>query len=245
MKIILFLGIAATVMTNVAWADVYIQNDRMYKGEDGSIHVVGEVYNGIDSALGHVNVNAHVSDERGKIVATGTGWSLVNTIMPGMVGPFDIVMAGGDLKDAQSYVATIDYTIRSPKNQVIDVTSASLERSSQGDLYITGTVANWGQSTANMISVVATIYDRDGNVATVARTQQEPDYLRADHEWIFVIPIHEREQTQSIAGYALVAESEEYAAVPEFPLGTTVILTVSAAAYVLLTRNSAIACKIT
>ena len=235
----LIVAVAATI-TYPAWADVYMQNDRMYVGGDGSLHIVGEVYNGLDAPLGQVAVDVRVHDSHGGEVATGSGWSLINTVMPGMVGPFDIVITDADTRRAHDYIATVDYSVRPPKSQVIDVTSATLERSSQGDLFITGTVVNRGQSTANMISVVATIYDRDGNVATVARTQPEPDYLRADHEWVFVVPIPERDQTREVAGYALIAESEEYAAVPEFPLGSTVAMAASAAGYVLLTRNSAI-----
>ena len=243
MKAAFFLCAAVAVAAHTAWAEVYVQNDRMYLGEDGSLHIVGEVYNGLDAPVGQVNIGALVSDERGAAVATGAGWSLVNTIMPGMMGPFDIVITDGDLQSSHTYATTIDYAVRPPKSQAIDVTSASLERSSQGDLFITGTVANLGHSTANMVSVVATIYDRDGNVATTARTQPEPDYLRSDHEWVFVVPIPERDQVREMVGYALVAESEEYAAVPEFPLGSTVVLAVSAAGYVLLTRNSPIACR--
>ena len=198
----LIVAVAATI-TYPAWADVYMQNDRMYVGGDGSLHIVGEVYNGLDAPLGQVAVDVRVHDSHGGEVATGSGWSLINTVMPGMVGPFDIVITDADTRRAHDYIATVDYSVRPPKSQVIDVTSATLERSSQGDLFITGTVVNRGQSTANMISVVATIYDRDGNVATVARTQPEPDYLRADHEWVFVVPIPERDQTREVAGYAL------------------------------------------
>lgn len=241
MHLAMILATAAlAAAAHTAWADVYVQNDRMYVGSDGSLHVVGEVYNGLTAPLGQITVDVRVYDGYGEAVATGSGWSLVNTVMPGMLGPFDIVITGADVLRAQDYTATIDYAVRSPKSQVIDVTSATLERSSQGDLFITGTVVNRGQATANMIAIVATIYDTDGNVATVARTHPEPGYLRADHQGAFVVPVPERDQTREVAGYSLVAESEEYAAVPEFPLGSTVVMAVSAVAYVLLTRNSVI-----
>ena len=241
MRLTLILATAALVTSaHAAWADVYVQNDRMYVGNDGSLHVVGEVYNGLAAPLGQITVDVSVYDGYGAEVTTGSGWSLVNTVMPGMLGPFDIVITGADALSAQDYAATIDYVVRPPKSQVIDVTAATLERSSQGDLFITGTVVNRGEATANMISIVATIYDMDGNVATVARTHPEPGYLRADHQGAFVVPVPERDQTREVAGYSLVAESEEYAAVPEFPLGSTVVMAVSAVAYVLLTRNSVI-----
>ena len=45
---------------------------------------------------------------------------------------------------------------------------------------ITGTVANNGEIAANMVSVIATLYDKQGNVAAVSRVNPEPDYLRAE-----------------------------------------------------------------
>ncbi len=221
-----------------AWAEVAVQNDRMYTGSDGSLHIVGEVQNDLGAPLGQILLTATIYDGQGNVIATTDGWSLVNTVMPGMRGPFDLVMAEPAARQAADYTIKTDYLVLAPKSQVIDVTSVELERSGQGDLFITGTVANHGETTANMISIVATLYDRNGDVATVARAQPEPDYLRANHEGAFVVPLPEKDQTADISGYMLVAESEEYAAVPEFPIGSSLVLAASAAGYILLSRYS-------
>ncbi|MXY61346.1 MAG: DUF3426 domain-containing protein [Cenarchaeum sp. SB0665_bin_23] len=233
------LATATTATIPQAWADVTIQNDRAYIGHDGSLHIVGEVSNNLEAPLGRVSVEATIYDVHGKELLTAEGWSLVNTIMPGMKGPFDIVVYKPGMGDMGGYTLAAKYSIHAPKSQVIDVTSAELRRSSQGDLFITGTVVNRGEITANMISVVATIYDRDGKVATVARTQSELDHLRAEHQGVFVLSVPEKDQTSEIAHYTLVAESEEYAAVPEFPLSTSLILAISLAAYIMLNRHPA------
>ena len=52
----------------------------------------------------------------------------------------------------------------------------------------------------------------------------------------FLIAIPDKIPSNSIIDYSLAAESEEYAAVPEFPIGSTVLLTFSVLAYVILTR---------
>lgn len=222
----------------LAWAEVTVQNDRMYTGSDGSLHIVGEVQNDLGAPLGQIRLMATIYDGQGNAIATTDGWSLVNTVMPGMRGPFDLVMAEPAARQAADYAIEADYLVLAPKSQVIDVTSVELERNGQGDLFITGTVANHGETTANMVSIVATLYDRNGDVATVARAQPEPDYLRANHEGAFVVPLPEKDQTDNISGYVLVAESEEYAAVPEFSFGPSIILAVSAAGYILLARYS-------
>jgi len=103
---------------------------------------------------------------------------------------------------------------------------------------ITGTVINRGEITANTIVVVATLYDKNGNVAAVSKTHVEPDYLRANDESFFFIPIPDKIQSTLIVDFTLAAESEEYTAVPEFPLGSMVLLATSVSAYVVLTRYS-------
>ena len=78
---------------------------------------------------------------------------------------------------------------------------------------------NNGDITANMINVVATLYDRDGKVLTVSKIQTQPDFLRAGEESHFLVPIYEKNQSMNVADYSIIAESDEYVAVPEFPLG--------------------------
>ena len=238
MKLLALTIVVALAAAPLAWAEVAVQNDRMYTGSDGSLHIVGEVQNDLGAPLGQIRLMATIYDDHDNIISTADGWSLVNTLMPGMRGPFDLVVTDSAARHAAGYTIEADYLVLAPKSQVIDVTSAELERSGQGDLFITGTVANRGETTANMVSIVATLYDRNGNVATVARSQSEPDYLRANHEGAFVVPLPEKDQTADISGYMLVAESEEYAAVPEFPIGSSLVLAASAAGYILLSRYS-------
>ena len=52
-----------------------------------------------------------------------------------------------------------------------------------------------------------------------------------------MIPIIDKTQANVIVDYSLVAESEEYTAVPEFPLGSGILLVVSLSGYIALTKN--------
>lgn len=222
----------------MAWSEVYVENDRMYTGDDGTLHVVGDVWNDFDIALSQIHLTVTIYDTYGEIVGSGEGWSLINTLMPSMKAPFDVMIHDTATEHAHSYSINVEYMMRPPKEQVIDVTSTTLERSSQGELFITGTVVNNGDTTANMVFVVGTIYDRDGNVATVSRAYAEPDYLRAGHEGTFVLPLPEKDQITHVSQYLVVAESDEYAAVPEFPLGSLGIMTISAALYIVFSHRS-------
>ncbi len=220
----------------------YIQNDQYYVGDDGSVHVVGEVVNDLDLPLAGVSVQVTLVDGDGNPIFADETDSLVNTIMPSMKGPFDLVLAAEDqvpeVRDGEkiSYVLGLDYDFATPKNQVIDITESELSRDRHGNLIVAGTVTNRGEITANMISVVTTLYDNQDNVAAVALVHPKPDYLRAGESAFFVVTVPDKMHVAEIGRYAAVAESEEYAAVPEFPVGTIVLLVAMFVIYVAVTR---------
>ena len=156
--------------------------------------------------------------------------------MPEMKGAFDLTVIE-DVGDVDHYTLDVSFKIAPPKEQVIEITSSEFTQGPVDNISIQGTVANNGEITANMVKVVATLYDRDGNVVSVSQTNTKPDYLRASDESFFLIPILDKTQANEIVDYSLVAESEEYTAVPEFPLGSGILLVASLSAYIVLTKN--------
>ena len=238
MKKYFILLFSLSIVIPSAFANVVIQNDQHYIGDDGAFHVVGEVQNNLKSPLNQVTVYLTVYDENQNIIETRETRSLVNTIMPQMRGPFDFILTGMDSKKMESYSLDFDYSISQPKGQVIDITSSQITRDAHNNIIISGTVENNGDITANTVAVVATIYDKEGNVAAVSRMHPEPDYLGSEEDTFFVITIPDKNQISEMTDYAIIAESEEYAAVPEFPIGSLVLLAGSVSTYVGITRYS-------
>lgn len=222
----------------MAFGDVSILNDQRYLGDDGSLHIVGEIQNGLDAPLNQISISATLYDVNNQIIATKETGSLVNIIMPQMKGPFDFILTDSESKRADTYSLDINYKVSAPKSQVIDIVSSKLSRDNLNNLMITGTVENKGDITANTVAVIATLYDREGNVAAVSRVHPEPDYLRTDEQTFFLVTIPDKSQTVEVEDYSLVAESEEYAAVPEFPIGSLILLGGALSAYIGITRFS-------
>ena len=236
MKLLLVLALPL-VGFSAAWGEITIQNDQMYFSEDGSLHIVGEIENNFQAPLNQIELQAALFSN-GVLIESVTSQSLLNTIMPEMKGPFDFTILGDKVKHVDDYSLDVNYEISEPKGQAIDITESSFERDSFDNLVITGTVANRGDVTANTVNVIATLYDTEGNVAGVSTTHVEPDYLRADDEAFFFVQIPDKSQNNPIVDYSLVAQSEEYTAVPEFPIGSLLLLASSLSAYLILTRYS-------
>ena len=222
----------------MAFADVVIQNDQSYVGDDSSFHVVGEIQNNLDSPISQVTVLVTLYDENGQTVVTKETGTLVNTINPQMKGPFDFVFTRINPTIVESYSLDMDYSISNPKGQVIDITSSEITRDNHNNLIISGTVENNGEITANTVAVIATLYDRQGNVAAVSRIHPEPDYLGSQEDAFFIVAVPDKNQISEISDYIIVAESEEYAAVPEFPIGSLALLAGSVSAYIGISRYS-------
>jgi len=237
-KKIFIIAIILTGFTQLAFGEVFIQNDQQYIGDDDSLHIVGEIKNNLQVPLTQINIHITLLDENKYPIVTKETGSLVNVIMPGMMGPFDLILTDNEAKKTKSYSMELDYKVSIPKDQVIDITESELSRDNHNNLVITGTVTNRGDITANTVAVIATLYDKEGNVAAVSRIHPEPDYLRVDDYAYFVIVISDKIQTTEINDYTLIAESEEYAAVPEFPVGTLVLLVGTLSAYIGITRYS-------
>ena len=232
------LGIFLISLVPVAFAEVEIQKDQSYVGDDGAFHVVGEVQNNLESPLNQVTVSVILYDTTNKVLDTKETGTLVNTINPQMKGPFDLIFTNINPDNVDSYSLDLDYAISEPKGQAIDITSSELSRDNHNNVIISGTVENNGEITANTVAVVATLYDREGNVAAVSRIHPEPDYLGSEEDTYFVVAMPDKNQISEVTDYTIVAESEEYAAVPEFPIGSMVLLAGSVSAYIGISRYS-------
>ena len=236
MKKLIFL-IPLLLLIQPAFGEIIVENDQTYIGNDGILHIVGEIKNDTKSPVNKIKIIATLMDGDGEVLDTINGKVLTNIIMPGMKGSFDIITNEKKIDNFFDYDLGFEYKLAAPKNQVIEIISSEMKRDQLNNLIISGTIENNGEITANMINVVATLYDRNGKVLTVSKIQTQPDFLRAGEESHFLVPIYEKNQSLNVADYTIIAESDEYAAVPEFPLGSGALLVISVSSYVIFSRN--------
>jgi len=236
MKKLLFL-IPLLFIIQPAFGEIIVQNDQTYIGNDGMLHIVGEIQNNSKSPLNQIKILAVLTDEKGNEINKYDGKMMSNILMPGMKGGFDIITNEKNLNGNFSYDLDFEYKLAAPKSQVIEIISSELTRDQLNNVVISGTIGNNGEITANMINVIATLYDREGKVLTISKVQTQPDFLEVGEENHFVVPIYEKNQSINAVDYTIVAESDEYAAVPEFPLGSGALLIISVSSYVIFTRN--------
>ena len=91
--IIIFAGLIP-----LAFGEVFVQNDQQYIGDDDVLHIVGEIINNLEFPLNQIYVHVTLLDEDGHLITIKETSSLVNTIMPGMKSPFDLVLTDNEEK---------------------------------------------------------------------------------------------------------------------------------------------------
>ena len=206
MKKLLFL-IPLFFLIQPAFGEIIIQNDQTYVGNDGMIHIVGEIQNDSKSPLNKIKILAILTDENGKIINKVDGKMMSNVLMPGMKSSFDLITNEKNLDANLIYNLEFEYKLTTPKSQVIKIISSEMIMDKLNNVAISGTIENNGDITANMINVIATLYDRDGKVLTVSKIQTQPDFLRAGEKIHFLLPIYEKNQSLNAVDYTIIAES--------------------------------------
>ena len=158
MKKLIFL-IPLLLLIQPAFGEIIVENDQTYIGNDGILHIVGEIKNDSKSPVNKIKIIATLMDGDGKVLDTIDGKVLTNIIMPGMKGSFDIITNEKKIDNFFNYDLGFEYKLAAPKNQVIEIISSEMKRDQLNNLIISGTIENNGDITANMINVVATLYD--------------------------------------------------------------------------------------
>ena len=74
-----------------AFGEIIVQNDQTYIGDDGMMHIVGEIQNNSKSPLNKIKITAILTDENGSEIKRIDGKVMSNTLMPGMKTGFDII----------------------------------------------------------------------------------------------------------------------------------------------------------
>lgn len=237
MRFIVVSIVSLSLVFSSAWAQVYIINDQQYVNEEGTLHIVGEIENNSSVPLNQIVVTATFYDIYDKILDITTTNSIQETIMPGKKGPFDLIFTNKIIPQIYRYSLNIEYKPAEHKIESLEILSSNIKRDVLDNFIISGTITNHDQRTANTIVIIATLYDKEGKVVATSKSYTEPEYLKAGGITPFLIYVPDKSQSQKAVDYSLMVESEEYTAVPEFPLGSGIILSLSVIAFVILTKR--------
>ncbi|MFQ5941814.1 MAG: FxLYD domain-containing protein [Nitrososphaerales archaeon] len=207
---------------------VRVLDHNMYTDTSGHVHIVGLIENNTDEPVGFVDVTANLFDNDGNMLPKYSAFALMRTIMPGGIGPFDIVVNDPAVSSkVASYSISFEWRVGEEKPDSLmfsDVKTYAVTHMDPSTFeYVyphedslgehmdphahsetSGSIMNSGDAHTKWVKVVVVWYDKEGNLGRVD-WQMAKTRLAPGEEHPFVIMTH------IAAGYySLMAESNDY-----------------------------------
>ncbi|HYY67667.1 MAG TPA: FxLYD domain-containing protein [Nitrososphaeraceae archaeon] len=203
---------ATRTTTLTASNDTVIQFTSSFIDESSIMHVYGEIKNISNSSLTSVIVKGSFYDDEGKLLNKYQRSCELPTVGSGGACPFEILYIDtkttNNVKDIK--LSALGIHTDKIKPTTLKVYSDNAKLNIPGFYYINGRISNEGSVTATDSSVVATLYDKDGNVIALERALAEPANIPSGTQASFGIAVTEKSQVHKTKSYSLVAYSDQY-----------------------------------
>lgn len=159
--------------TAVAGSSLEILSHQSYTEGDW-FHIVGEVRNNSSVPMEYVKIVATLYDQDGKVVGTDFAYTDLDVIPPGGKAPFSTGT------DEWTGTATYKLQVQGSEGELPRQDLEILSHESYVDsdwLHVRGEVKNTGQTPAEYVKVVITLYDADGGVVGMDFTYTDLDTI--------------------------------------------------------------------
>ncbi|MHB8547413.1 MAG: FxLYD domain-containing protein [Nitrosotalea sp.] len=198
--------------TNLAWADlppstslgvVVLQTEYSNKASDGTTVVFGEVQNNLNSPVNAVTIGVTFMDSNSNQVEYKTGTTLLQVIQPGGKSPFMISSTKADPSITQIQVKIAGFQSSSAKQQLLQISTGSLQVSD--NLLISGNITNNGAQQSTNTKLYLISYDAFQRIVAIGIS--DPISIDPGKDSQFSITSDSNTRAQS---YMIVAESDNY-----------------------------------
>ncbi|HJT48360.1 MAG TPA: FxLYD domain-containing protein [Nitrososphaeraceae archaeon] len=199
------------------------QKTSSHLDENNIIHVYGLVKNTSNKAFKNIVVKASFYDSNGQMINEFQRSSDLRTINPGETSPFEILYIDTKtVNDVKNYTLSASGEEAQTKARALRILSNNSKLDTiLGVYYIRGRVLNEGSEGTTNSMIIAPLYDKNGDVILVGRAQTEPVNISSHSEAAFDLPVTAAPQIFRVKSYSLLADSDQYVTIPEFPLLTS------------------------
>ena len=197
-----------------------IQKTSSHIDENNIIHVYGLVKNTSNKAFKNIIVKASFYNSSGQMINEFQRSTDLRTINPGETSPFEILyLDTKTVNDVKNYTLSASGEEAQTKARALRIVSNSSKLDTiLGIYYIRGRVVNEGSEGTTNSMIIAPLYDKNGDVILVGRAQTEPVNISSHSEAAFDLPVTAAPQIFRVKGYSLLADSDQFVTIPEFPL---------------------------
>lgn len=144
--------------------EVSILNDFAYVSSTGSLHIVGEVFNGTSKTLRFVKITANLYDKNGMLLDVDFTFSLLDNIPPSEKTCFDVIFLEPAGWSYYEFEQVAYYEDGIPVTGLTAFNVSGSYDPTFGWYEILGEIRNDNSYTVNYVSPIATLYNSAGNV---------------------------------------------------------------------------------
>ena len=191
-----------------------INNTSQYVDEFGYLYILGEISNDSEESLSNITLKATFFDSDGRMLGEYYRHPEISVINPNEISPFEIIYLDPSTSEKVKNF-TIDTKFQTgnkqntkPESLFIESVNSRLDLT--GFYYINGKIKNEGLQNANNVSVVATVYDKKGNVIGITKSVTEPFVIIPEQTSAFGLAVNSKSNTFKISDFSLKAYSNEY-----------------------------------
>jgi len=188
---------------------------------NGIMHLYGEEKNISNKPLANVVIKGSFYGNRGNLLNEFNRSAELSIINPGGISPFEILYI-----DGKTVNQIRDFKLSSGANQTpsesklksvgLKVIPTNSRLDLFGFYYINGRVDDIANHNSTNTLIIATLYDKNGNVIAIGRGLSEPVNITAGASAAFGLAVSEKLQTYKTAAYSVVADSNELSSAPVF-----------------------------
>ena len=205
----------ALPVAHQAYAQFSFHNTFSYIDDTKIMHVLGEVKNNSNSAMGNVLITISFYDADGNLLDEFSREPALQVINPGESSPFEILYIDQRAVDSvANFTMTAEGLDAELKEKRLEVISSNSRLDLLGTYYINTAARNYGQEDAANAIMIATLYDKEGRVVAIGEALAEAGMgssnITAGSEAPFGIVITDKLQTYKTVKYSLVVDSNQY-----------------------------------
>ena len=189
-------------------------NTSTYLDEFGYLHLYGEVINISNQPINNILLNAKFYDDKDNVLGKYFRYSEISTLFPNQSSPFEIIFLDRDnSKNIKDYDILLSYNHTKYNNTKLPnllITEITERFDISGFYYINGKIYNLGNKDSSNSTVVATLYDKKGNVIDISRAITEPFTIPPNSEAAFSLTVVNKDTSLRLTEMHVSAESVEY-----------------------------------
>jgi hypothetical protein len=191
-----------------------INNTSQYVDEFGYFYVLGEISNDSEESLVNITLKAKFLDSDGRVVGEYYRNPEISVINPNEISPFEIIYLDPSTSEkVKNFTIATNFETankQDTKPESLYIESVNSRLDFTGFYYINGKIKNEGLKNANNVTVVATIYDKKGNVIGITKSVTEPFVIPSGQTAAFGLAVTSKSNTFKISDFSLKAYSSEY-----------------------------------